>query len=95
MVHFSFRVNISFIHDRLRVEHLLLCEERSQLSWFEHFIRMPLGHHPLEVFPACPARRSAWSRLIQGGETLSHSSYTPHNPLVNVYIMLNTHKERD
>ena len=52
----------SVIHEELRVEPLLLCVERSQLKWFGHLVRMPLGCLPREVFQAHPARR-AWGRL--------------------------------
>ena len=38
------RVRSSVMRERLRVESLLLCLERSQLRWFGHLVRMPLRH---------------------------------------------------
>lgn len=43
------RVRRSHIWRALGVEPLLLGVKRSQLRWFRHVIRMPLGHLPLEV----------------------------------------------
>ena len=51
------RVRSSVIRERLGVESLLLCVERSQLRWFGHLVRMPPGRLPREVFQACPAGR--------------------------------------
>ncbi len=51
------RVRSSDIRRELRVELLLLHVERSQVRWFEHLVRMPPGHHPLEVFQAHPIGR--------------------------------------
>ena len=51
------RVRSSVIRERLGVEPLLLCVERSQLRWFGHLVRMPPGRLPREVFQACPAGR--------------------------------------
>lgn len=43
---------------KLGVEPLLLAVKRSQLRWFRHMIRMPLGCLPLEVLQAClPGQR--------------------------------------
>lgn len=58
---------------------------------FGHFMRLPLGCLPWEVFPTCTAQ-SIWNTLTLGGETISHSIYTPQNPLVDVYVMLSKEK---
>ena len=69
------RVRSSDTRGRLGVELLLLRIKRSQLRWFRHLVRMPLGRRLLEVFQARPTgrrprkRRSdyvsllAWERL--------------------------------
>ncbi len=53
----SIRVKVKtlVIREELGVELLLLCNDRSQLRWFRHLVRMPPGRLPGEVFQACPA----------------------------------------
>ena len=51
------RVRSSVIRERLGLEPLLLCLERSQLRWFGHLVRMPTGRLPWEVFQARPVGR--------------------------------------
>ena len=54
--------------ERLRLEPLLLCIERSHLRGFGPLVRMPPGCLIGEVFQACPSRRKPWGRP---GEILS------------------------
>uniref|UniRef100_A0A8C6P9E0 Reverse transcriptase domain-containing protein n=1 Tax=Nothobranchius furzeri TaxID=105023 RepID=A0A8C6P9E0_NOTFU len=51
------RVRSSVIRKGLGVDPLLLYIERSQLRWFRHLVRMPLGRLPGEVFRARPTER--------------------------------------
>lgn len=51
----------SDIRRQLGVEQLLLCIERSQLSWFGHLIRMPAGHFSLRGVPARPSILRPWT----------------------------------
>lgn len=44
------RMRSSSIRERLRVETLLLQNERSQLSWFGHLTRMSPGWFPLDLY---------------------------------------------
>ena len=66
------RVRTSDIRRELGVEPLLLCVERSLLRWLGHLIRMPPGHHPLEVFPGI----SDWEETPRQTQ----------NPLEGLYI---------
>jgi len=50
-------VRNSDIQRELGVQPLLLCVEKCQLRWIRHFISMPPGHLPLEVFWARPTGR--------------------------------------
>lgn len=51
------RVRSSNIWREFREEPLFLCVKRRQLRWFEHLIRVPPEHLPLEVFWAHPTAR--------------------------------------
>ncbi len=59
----SDKVRSSVTCEELGVEPLLRCIKRSQLRWFEHLVRMPPGHLPMEVFQARPAGRRPWCGL--------------------------------
>lgn len=49
-----------------RVELLLLDIERSQLKWFGHLIKMPLGCLHLEVFQGGPTGRRTGPEFAAG-----------------------------
>lgn len=65
------------LRDRVRtqrefgVEPLLVCVRKCQLGWFQHLIRMPPGHFPLDIFrsslsgqKSCVRHRTRWRDFI-------------------------------
>ncbi|TWW54789.1 hypothetical protein D4764_0289820 [Takifugu flavidus] len=65
------RVRSSAIREELGVEPLLLRDERSQMRWLGHLVRMPPGRLPGEVFRACPSGRRPLGDPGHVGETMS------------------------
>ncbi len=67
------KVRSSVIHERLGVEPLLLCNERSQLRWFGNLVRMPPGRLPKEMFQTRPAGKRLRGRPWPGNASGSPS----------------------